>query len=405
MINNDRLTTNESYIENNVYIEINHKRSDEEILFEENIEKQLSELEKNLSETKLSEIEKNLSNLDASYNRIIHKFTKFILKDKWLMYNINSQDCEQLRKLAQDTEEILRLKDRILFASREACSFLLSNKKILWITGSRSQALIGIHQATQKLFSTAAALIPTGTLLAHNIVPLAGELHQGIGKKGMNQKYLSGVIFSSFESAESYADVKGKRIMQFNKNNEFECITKIVNEKWAYYSTPDFVARLKIAALRLLQYGNLSADEKSDAKFLVEKIKCKYQQSEFMEEEDMGEINNILQFFECIAPIKIDEDQQQCIDEPFPILWACTDEHNKEYIYPKSDICGEVGVLGSIILGKEISVAFTEKEKINFLKNQLFKLGVEVQVMSFDALYFIASQQLNHNRYGVHITY
>lgn len=165
---------------------------------------------------------------------------------------------KDLAKLYKDDKKQWKIKwtairERMWKASLSARSFLVQNKKITFISGSKSSTLpsiLKVHKIAPKL-SSKPALVPTGQLLKHNIVPLAGELFKGVGFVGINQKALSGTSFSGLSTCLSYARNKG---FQFNANEEVQFI-KNMTLAWNDEYLAPWISRLRVAVLRLLTMG------------------------------------------------------------------------------------------------------------------------------------------------------
>ena len=164
----------------------------------------------------------------------------------------NSENWEQVKqKLAK------------LFA--QTAAYVADKPRLRWLHGTRSPTLIGIDRVAREDFSEGRhLLVPTGTLVAHNIVPLTGELCMGIGQNGGNQQNLSGVRATHVESAARYANSVD---FCFNPEYEKKFIEDFV-EKHAFLG----VVRLKIAVLRLLLSPETTREEKEWIKGKLDEI-------------------------------------------------------------------------------------------------------------------------------------
>ena len=132
-------------------------------------------------------------------------------------------------------------------ASMEAESLIKNRRKITFISGSKSSSIPTIINIGKlaPILSTKAALVPTGQLLQHKIVPLSGELNYGITKNGVNQTSLSGCQLEGLNICINYASAKS---FQFDADKELDNIIKI--EKVDDILT---ISKLRIAVLRLLR--------------------------------------------------------------------------------------------------------------------------------------------------------
>lgn len=140
------------------------------------------------------------------------------------------------------------IRQNIWNTSIESHSFLKEDNKITFITGSKSSSvpiILRTGDLAPKLSPTP-TLAPTGLLIQHHIVPLAGELEIGISQRGVNQTSLSGMRFAGLDTCIGYASNKA---FQFNAEQELKILT---GEEQAF---DNFLPRLHVAALRLLRMG------------------------------------------------------------------------------------------------------------------------------------------------------
>lgn len=87
------------------------------------------------------------------------------------------------------------------------------------------------------------------------------------------------------------------------------------------------------------------------------------------------DLESIIPLFETIKPISYIQEEQDLIDNPFPVIWASTTiepEHFKDGCY------GEYVFKGIAKLGDDIQIVFTPEEYIDRLKKALDGLNVEV---------------------------
>jgi len=197
---------------------------------------------------------------EKNYSPFIHRFDHFL------------PSSNERKNLLQDSEKWNSVRKKILDAAHEAAPFILSGKKIAWLTGTNSATLIGIDRVGRSSIGEP-ALVPTGLLLHHNIVPLTGELRHGLGQH--NQNTLSGVLLHFLSSAVRFAR---RSDFLFKKTDEFSIIQKFRDktiDELNLYQTY-FADRLKIAVLRLLQFGSLNAHEKENIESALLEMKKKY---------------------------------------------------------------------------------------------------------------------------------
>jgi len=158
------------------------------------------------------------------------------------------------------------IRKRIWNASEEAKDFLQQDKKITFITGSKSSTIpliIKIPHLAPHL-GEKPALIPTGELLRNHIAPLTGELGYGILENGINQIALSGMRFAGLTTCMSYATAKG---MNFQAEKEIE---KIFSTR---EMAPSFVLpTLQVAIIRLLLMGEKKEEYDRIKKYITQLI-------------------------------------------------------------------------------------------------------------------------------------
>lgn len=141
-------------------------------------------------------IEKNI--MEQEISPLLASFVNKILKKEDIT-------AEQLPCLdsAQKEKCLDKIRKKI---QKVASCFSEDCETLSWCTGSRSHIFIGLEQVKKdNLEEGSMALVPTGRLINHNIVPLCGELSSGIATKGVNQLSLSGVMLSDYELAMEYA--------------------------------------------------------------------------------------------------------------------------------------------------------------------------------------------------------
>lgn len=163
------------------------------------------------------------------------------------------------------------IRKKIWNASVESHGFLQQKKIITFITGSKSSSIPSIlktHKLAPKLCSRP-ALVSTGQLFEHNIVPFSGELFEGISKKGINLTHLSGMRMAGLEACLDYA---GNPQFTFNADKELAFIKGIHGEHEV------FLQRLKVAVLRLLLSGE-KREEYENLKQHLENQKKKHRPS------------------------------------------------------------------------------------------------------------------------------
>ena len=136
------------------------------------------------------------------------------------------------------------IRKKIWDAAKEIDPFLLSEKTITWVTGSRSSAILMIEQVSRTALARKPALVPTEQLLMHNIVPLSGEMSFGIEQGSINTYALSGMPFTEIHRCLRYAHEES---FLFNAQTEVDFITETTPP-----SVKRQINRLRAAVLRLV---------------------------------------------------------------------------------------------------------------------------------------------------------
>lgn len=191
-------------------------------------------------------------------------------------YLINQDQLSNLYLTDKDKwkEEWAAVRQNFWNGSIEADGFLQQRKKITFITGTKASSLPFILKINTlaPTISQKPALVPTGQLLRHNIVPLAGELLFGIRKGGVNLTALSGTELTGLDVCLGYAS---KKNYQFNEDIELDKLKILDHEDNDYLSI--FLPRIKVAALRLLTMG-AKKEEYESIKKLIRKAMNKFPQ-------------------------------------------------------------------------------------------------------------------------------
>ena len=171
-----------------------------------------------------------------------------LLKEFRLLMGIDTnKGFDEIKEIMRDKNRWNQVRGEIWSAGSQVSRLSPDQRKITWVTGSRSAA-IPIIMRIPKPISDRPALAPTGQLLKHRIVPLTGELGAGIMGNGVNRVALSGVGLSQIHTAIGYAtqpafiyDAK-KEIEQFKGFLMTPGQPQLMNMQ---------IPRLHVAALRL----------------------------------------------------------------------------------------------------------------------------------------------------------
>jgi len=381
------------------------------------------------------------------------------------------------------------LRQKIWDGSLKATPLL--EKKITWISGSKSSSvpsILRVAELAPTLSKSRPALVPTGLLLEHNIVPLAGELSWGIRDQGVgiNNTHLSGMELFGLNTCIGYACEKN---FNFNSQTEINFI-KNFNEKL------DILPRLRVAVLRLLLMnappdtlkemkqhilnlkkpnsiplstafplweshtrlvgnncglaGSPPSLESPPKKGQIVKIvrtggiqkyamieKCSLdswfkvicekdgaskdvplsaitlideaaldkealaapplrpEEKHFFKttlQTSEDKLDEILELFDTVKPLDLNEAEKSLIENPFPLIWASfTIKPTLLKNVGKAGKEGEQVVKGVAVLGEDIEVVFTPKDHVEQLQEALNDQGVTV--LSFEAAQFLNIHQ------------
>lgn len=275
---------------------------------------------------------------------------------------------------------------KLINASQEIeASNALKRKNIKWLHGTRSPAM-------QVMLATDKSLYPTGVLLEHKIIPLTGELSMGIiPGMGVNNTNLSGTTLSR---------IGIKTTIEYSQ--EFKANTR---EEWRYLSK----GKLEGIIERVLNVLKVDPELKSDfapgvkfhflkAGIYINRLKVidpefESKISEFKEnvvflKEKYREYPEIISLLiplisECDTPpfIEPTPEIRLSVSDSFPIILASTSVEGN----PHFQDLDEHIVSGAVSL-ENIQIAFTESNYVERLKKTIKESGLNIEVLSFDAL-------------------
>lgn len=262
-----------------------------------------------------------------------------------------------------------RIRKNIFQVSREYISLPLNMRQITWITGNRSAAIIGMEAAAKTALSQRPALVPTGQLLKHNLVPLTGYLGQNVLSSGINMEYLSGMKLRGIETCLLYSTRNDKIFSGFE---ELKYILGFKNEFLE-------LNRLKIAVLRLILMKELPS--------LWDTLKDHLIQTVMPQAKDPAhsdQLNDIIKLFDTVKPLDLSEESLSLVYRSFPIVWGSCTLRPEQHEWGEKD---EQLVKGSAELGKDIQIVFTDAKHVETLKKAVEKY--HVRVLSFDTAKFM----------------
>lgn len=344
----------------------------------------ISKVIKNLMPIANSMFNENYSNIDSSLKNEFEEVSKrygLLQNFQAVMSSDNPQLKDQFLGSIVDGLEQIRM-------SRQ-----LKNSHITFLHGTRSPAM-AVMLATDR------TMHPTGDLLSkHNIIPLTGELGQGIlPGSGINNSNISGTSLSKLGV---------KTTVEYAK--DFNPIKNNNSSEWKYFEESNINKKLKLAENELKNNPNLEGSwgdgikfdflkaeiligrlkvmdpdfEKNSVKFveLLDKLEIKYtsENKEYM----LPFINNWK--IACQAPpfIEPTENLRSLIQNSFPVILGST--IIQPVVSPNVNDLDEHIVKGDIPL-EQMSVAFTEPEYVAQLEELLMSNNMNIEVMTFDAL-------------------
>ncbi|MCE2982881.1 MAG: hypothetical protein LW832_04870, partial [Parachlamydia sp.] len=266
----------------------------------------------------------------------------------------------------------------------------LQERNITWLHGTRSPAL-GVMLAMDK------TLYPTGMLLKKNIIPLTGELGQGIiPDTGVNNTKLSGT---------SVSQTGVKTTLDYATSFKPD-----VNREWNYLSKDSIGRKLKYAMQEISKNpDHLNTFDGQGTKFdflraelYIGRMKVVdpdfdvkvSQLSQHLDElkQDLKGKNSpsvIIDFIEsleeaCSTPPFIEPTHalRELVNDSFPIIFGSTSV--KGNILEGTDL-DEHLVKGKVPL-KKMHIAFTEEDKMEQLNVIIENSKLNIEVMSFNAL-------------------
>jgi len=281
-------------------------------------------------------------------------------------------------------------KTNLLKAAYKACSFMARSREISWVTGTNSYTLIGMDLAIQKGLTSRLTLIPTGELIKNDLVPLAGELGDGIKKHGINLSKLSGCHASHYLGAFEYATnqklhyVKQspiealKRALKFLPRNK-ECLKDLEN-----------LNHFKIDLLRALYFGKLCHKERFKIKVILN-VWLKLLDSD--ESLKLAVTETILKLLETTPEAIIAETFLPIYDHPpFPIVFGSTSLKEHDLKAARSSIRGEMTYKGRLELGKDIQILMTDDKHIKVLNEIL--IGYDIHILPLPVAEFSIRRSL-----------
>lgn len=314
-------------------------------------------------------------NMNSSWHESCKTFVAKILKKEGAIQT--QLDAELRRGEGGALWEAIHTK--VQNCQRKIIPILSQGLQPTWLTGSKSAALIGIDEvAKTALVQGRHALVPTGVLLNHMIVPLAGELSTGVSSpQGINVDSLSGVVLENAGTAWEYAIKK-----------QFVFIKQHATENLLNYRG-NSLNLLKILTLRYLKTREREDPELQNIKeHLENRIKPQLPLAQ------LGEFELILKMFDEVQPLNLAEADRENLESYFPIIWGARIA-NEQFKRVRSDIAGEKVIQKPLPLGEEegVTTAFVKKRDLPRIRQWLEERQLRVVPLSVGALYYLSLRE------------
>lgn len=270
-------------------------------------------------------------------------------------------------------------------------SAALRERDILWLHGTRSPA-IGTMLATDQV------MYPTGMLMEKKIIPLTGELGQGIlPGMGVNYENISGTSMSRLgvTTTLNYASS-----FKMNPTGEWDYLSKgnlmkkLKNAELVVREDPDFESYdsvgVKFDFLKAEMYiGRMKvvdpdfSNKVGDLQIALSELKHSLQ-----EKNGSPVLVSLITRLEdaCFAEPFVEPTPvlQKLVNDSFPIILGSTSQPGEYLDTPTNDL-DEHLIQGAMPL-TEIQVAFCDEERIDQLQGLIAEAGLDIEVMSFNAL-------------------
>ncbi len=204
-------------------------------------------------------LQKSTEKRNSTDNKIIAAFEPLFTKVGGHHFR-QKVELELEKGLTENWDKVVA---KIHRSALKAYPFFQNHDSIGFCTGTQSSTVIGMKQWSRKNGLPRPALVPTGRLLAHQVVPLTGELGMGIASSGINRKYLSGTTLEGFGTAYRYA--LPLTVHHYVMEREW---TRVQSFKLAEYDS----LRLEIACLRLIHFATDPEIVKRAKEHIAEKI-------------------------------------------------------------------------------------------------------------------------------------
>ena len=178
-----------------------------------------------------------------------------------------------------------------------------------WATGTRSMTLIGMDRIAKTQLTPVPALVHPKELVNWNVVPLTGELCNGILDNAVNTRSISGVYFSKIQLAYEYAN---RNYYIFNQEDELNYIVNFIPGAFP-------LLRLKIAVLRLIHSG---ANTLKQAEDTIRNVIIPTMKVHSPSEAQLEEVEKILELFQTEKPLNLSKREHSFIEDSFPIIFG-----------------------------------------------------------------------------------
>lgn len=349
------------------------------------IQEALTRFESPIRKAKTGSLSHNPQHLSKEYLELFERFLEFFedpKKDTADSFN------DILSSIRIESPSWMRKKTHIIRSCVEARMHPLYNKPLFWVTGSSTHSLVGVFKAREHAFTYyKPSLVPTGMLLKHDIVPLSGELGDGITTRGVNQEHLSGVLAEAYKGALMYACINSFYFDRHQATTSFEDSFRSFLSLKPSKDLTTQLDRLKIKLIRAVSYGHLPADS-------IPAIKAELLAWASAHHLDLKTLEAFIGLLDTIKKEDLPSELEELIDtKAEPLLYGISSfsEESEDLINRriKGDVRLETSLRGPLALGNLVDIAITSNPQAAKMLNTLLPFPV----LSFDAGKYLLSRQ------------
>jgi hypothetical protein len=285
------------------------------------------------------------------------------------------------------------LRNRVLnaFKTTQKDSFL-QQREIVWLHGTKSSSLVPIMKEKK--------ILPAATLIKDKIAPFSGELKGS--DRSINKIKISGEVFSYDwrDMRRNYFDTATKGLIAFlyaSKNDGYEPNEKQFNLKRSYARlsianiqklldepyTHKHWGLVKIDVLRLKEFDKRVNKRLQPLKTFLKTVQTKDKDKAL----EIEELNKLLQGE---AKYRFTKQERKLITMGFPIVLASTSLYSIPYT--NTVVEAEFLVKHAALLGQDIDVVFTSKDKKDMLQKLLKPFAIKVY--DFETMFYLETANM-----------